>query len=164
MKSLFLSTLFLTTLLFFSFHGVACENNPYQNLTDEEKLLAAVDKAEFAYFGKVVRLYRLPDTPKKVPNYNGYVFKVLELVKGETLEFMDTAMVPTCGINDEYMEGYWPNEIGQEFVVAGFEKDGLSYVTAVYPLKEAMEKIYRVVDGQKPSVYSNKDQKNNSSQ
>ncbi len=149
MRLLTVSSL-MKVLMFVAFFSsslaVACDEEKFKDLTREDKFLEAVEQAEFAYFGKVVRLYRLPDTPKKVPGFNGFVFEVDKLIKGETLNYMDAGMSPTCGINDEYMEGYWPTEIGDKFVVAGYEKDGLHYITAVFPLEEALNNIYRVMD------------------
>lgn len=131
-------------LMFFSSTLLACADDRLKGYSAPDKFLLAAEEADFVYFAKVVRLYMLPDTPEGAENYNGFVFQVMELLKGETGNFMEVEMLPWCGVNTADMTDYWPQEFGQEFAVATKRYGEVDYVIAVYPLKEAKLDIYKV--------------------
>ena len=136
---------FVTVLLMlFSFSAFTCEDDYLDGKTDAEKFLAAVEKADFVYFGKVVRLYQLPDTPESSPGYNGFVFQIDSLIKGKTGNFMELEKLPWCGVNKAYMEDYWPDEFGQEFVAAVKRYNDIDYLIAVLPKSRAHEAFVNV--------------------
>jgi hypothetical protein len=134
--------MFLLSL--FTFSAFACDDNYLAGQTDAEKFLVAADQADFVYFGKVVRLFQLPDTPSSTEGYNGFVFQVEEIVKGETGNFMELEKLPWCGVNKALMEGYWPDEFGQEYVVAVKRYNDIDYLIAVLPREQAHEAFTNV--------------------
>ncbi len=130
-------------LSLFSAAALSCADDRLKNYSAPDKFVLAAQEADFVYFGKVVRLYTLPDTPSS-SSYNGFVFQVSELIKGETGNFMEVEKLPWCGVNKAEMEGYWPEEFGQEYVAAVKRYGDIDYLIAVYPLKEAKLDIYKV--------------------
>lgn len=130
----------------FSFSSVACDKEYLQSLSNADKFLVAVEKADFVYFGEVVRLYQLPNTPESFDGYNAYVFQVTELVKGQTSNFMELEASSWCGVTPAEDQEYWPNKVGQKFVVAGHRENDTDYVLAVYPAVQAMADIYRTTE------------------
>ena len=54
-----------------------------------------------------------------------------------------------CGVNSPYQDGYWPEKVGQKFIIAGrLEQKGpytFEFANAVYPHSEDltfMQKVY----------------------
>lgn len=131
-------------LSLFSASIMACADDRLKGYSAPDKFLIAAEEADIVYFGKVVRLYMLPDTPKNISGYNGFVFQIKEILKGVTGNFMEVEKLPWCGVNQAEMENYWPDEFGQEYVVAVKRYGDVDYVIAVYPLKEAKLDIYKV--------------------
>ncbi|TYK64167.1 hypothetical protein [Colwellia echini] len=129
---------FLAVLLLVNFKVVACGQDYLKGYSDKNKFLVAVELADFVYIGEVARTYRLPNTHASQKNDNGYVFKVIELLKGETQAYMETEQSSHCGISGPFSENYWPNSAGQEFVVAGKSSNDNNYVFAVYPFNKAV--------------------------
>lgn len=86
----------------------------------------------------------LPDTPSSVEQYNGFVFQVQEILKGDVGNFMEVEKLPWCGVNTAEQKGYWPQEFGQEYVAAVKRYGDIDYLIAVYPLKEAKLDIYKM--------------------
>lgn len=134
---IFLLSLFSATVL-------ACADDRLKDYSAPDKFLIAAEEADIVYFGKVVRLYMLPDTPENSNTYNGFVFQVKEILKGTTGNFMEVEKLPWCGVNQAEMENYWPEEFGQEYVAAIKRIGDVDYLIAVYPLKEAKLEIYKV--------------------
>lgn len=120
------------------------------NASDDEKFIAAVENSDFVYFGKVVRLYRVPDTPSSFPHYTGYVFWVDEVIKGnKDWDYMEAEQSSWCGVNSPLTENYWPDDIDQEFVVAGKYVRGGNHVIAVYPTDKALNILYDIAEATK---------------
>ena len=136
--------IFVLLLTLISTAAFACSDDRLKDYSAPDKFLLAAQEADFVYFGKVVRLYMLPDTPSSVNSYNGFVFQVQELIKGDTGNFMEVEKLPWCGVNKAEMENYWPDEFGQEYVAAVKRYGDIDYLIAVYPLKEAKLDIYKV--------------------
>lgn len=132
-----LLSLFSATLL-------ACADDRLKGYSAPDKFVIAAEEADIVYFGKVVRLYTLPDTPESNTGYNGFVFQVEEILKGTTGNFMEVEKLPWCGVNQAEMESYWPDEFGQQYAVAVKRQGDIDYLIAVYPLKEAKLEIYKV--------------------
>lgn len=134
----------LLLLSLFSATVLACADDRLKDYSAPDKFLIAAEEADIVYFGKVVRLYMLPDTPKNTNSYNGFVFQVKEILKGTTGNFMEVEKLPWCGVNQAEMQNYWPDEFGQEYVAAIKRMGDVDYLIAVYPLKEAKLDIYKV--------------------
>ena len=73
-----------------NFQVIACGQDYLEGYSEKNKFLVAVQLADFVYIGEVVRTFRLPGTPPLYKNDNGYVFKVAELMKGESLAYMES--------------------------------------------------------------------------
>lgn len=125
--------------------ALACGEH-LKGLGDDKKFLDAVKNADFVYFGKVYRLYQLPDTAASFPHYNGYVFYVDELIKGSSYDYMEAEQSSWCGVNSPLTENYWPDDIDEEFVVAGRYDNGVNRIIAVYPTEKAMSILYDIAD------------------
>ncbi|MBT1062585.1 hypothetical protein KJY73_03315 [Bowmanella sp. Y26] len=137
----------LFVLFFISEFGLACSQTYLEGWSAEDKFLLAVEKADFVFVGKVIRLYRQPGQADLVKGYTGFVFEVQEKIKGNQSPFVDAILTPDCGINGlPWFEDdqYWPNEIGQRFVVAGNKQKIGTSVFAVWPYKEGEPLMYRV--------------------
>ncbi|KZN57981.1 hypothetical protein N473_26515 [Pseudoalteromonas luteoviolacea CPMOR-1] len=68
----------------------------------------------------------------------GYAFKVLELLKSESLSYMEAEQSSICGANSPNTKNYWSNKIGDEFVINGKVYNDENYIKAVYPLNKAI--------------------------
>lgn len=139
-------------LSLFSSALLACADDRLKGYSAPDKFLIAAEEADIVYFGKVVRLYMLPDTPETTSGYNGFVFQIGEILKGTTGNFMEVEKLPWCGVNRSEMEGYWPEEFGKEYVAAVKRLGDVDYLIAVYPLKEAKLEIYKVDESDSPIV------------
>jgi len=138
--------LLLSTILLLSFSSIACQDIKIDELSDDKKFLLAVKNSDFVYFGTVIRLYQVPDTPASDKNFNGYVFQVDERIKGKTLTHMDMAQKPLCDDSDSWLTENWPTDLGQEFVVAVREKNENYELLSVYPVDKAMNILYDIYE------------------
>ncbi len=123
--------------------AISCSQDYLQDYSDAAKFQVVAENSEFVYFGEVVRLYRLPNTPKLVGGYNGLVFRVKETLKGSVSSIMEAERSFWCGVNSPIMTGYWPDKVGKKFVVAAKQINGTFYIHAVYPSEKAMTDLYR---------------------
>ena len=135
--------------LLFSATVFAC-GEELKDLSDDKKFIAAIERADFVYFGNVIRLYTLPETANSFPHYNGYVFWVDEVIKGKVeWDYMEAEQSSMCGVNSPLTENYWPDDINQEFVVAGRYVNGENHIIAVYPTELAMNILYDMAEASK---------------
>ena len=124
-------------LALINFKVAACAQDYLDGYSAQKKFLVAVNHADFVYIGEIVRTYRPPGTPSFFKLDTGYVFKVSELLKGQPLPYMEAEQSSMCGVNSPNTENYWPDRIGDEFVVAGKVYNDENYIKAVYPLNKA---------------------------
>lgn len=136
--------IFVLLLTLISTATFACSDDRLKGYSAPDKFLLAAQEADFVYFGKVVRLYMLPDTPSSVELYNGFVFQVQEILKGDMGNFIEVEKLSWCGVNSAQMADYWPDEFGQEYVAAVKRIADIDYLIAVYPLQQAKLDIYKV--------------------
>lgn len=126
--------------------SLACNPADYDGLSKEMKFIKVVDNSDFAFIGKVLRLYRLPDTPPKIKDFNGYVFEITETIAGTQYTHMEAERSPTCGVNTEDDIDYWPQEIGKEYVITGVKKGDYYLIKAVLPVDESLDILYDVAE------------------
>jgi len=138
--------LFLSILLFFSTQVLACSDVKLAGMTEEQKFLMAVKNSDFVYFGTVVRLYQVPDTPESDASYNAYVFQVDELIKGKTMTHMDMAQTSLCDDASSMLTSNWPTAFGQEYVAAVREVDGVYQLLSVYPMDKVTDILFDIYD------------------
>lgn len=136
----------LVILVFVNLNAFACSQDYLEGHSAQNKFLVTVNYADFVFIGEVIRTYRIIGTPDFFKNDNGYVFKVTELIKGESLPYMDAEQSWWCGVNGPNMKNYWPDEIGDEFVITGKTYRGEHRIIAVYPLEKAVFFMSEIVE------------------
>lgn len=131
-------------LLFTSVPALSCDINSMKDLDQQKKFIKVVEGADFAFIGKVIRLYRVPDTPASFDHFNGYVFEITETIAGTQYTHMEAEQMATCGVNTADDKSYWPQEFGEEFVVTGITKNDIHYIQAVIPVEESLDVLYDI--------------------
>ncbi|MCM2680783.1 hypothetical protein [Echinimonas agarilytica] len=110
--------------------------NYFNQLSAEDKFVAATKTADYVFVGIVSRLYKLPYGSE---GFQGAVIHVAEDLHGKAPVYVDAEFVTRCGISEvpDYQNYlYWPSQLDEQRVFAAENRNGMIYIYAAASVDE----------------------------